>query len=112
MSAVNVENGMPGTRQKGDAQRLYVVTVPMGAIDAEKHRILHDVKGLRLQCRDGTAFRFAFEQGKVGSANPAEPYHTVLANSHVLIKNLDVKELHLYLACGGADKVAEVIVWK
>jgi len=98
--------------KKGDAQRLYVVTVPMGGTDEEQHRILHDIKGLRLQCRDGTAFRFAFEQGKVGSDTPAEPYHTVLANSHVLIKNLDVKELHLYLACGSADKVAEVIVWK
>ena len=111
MSAEKVEKETPEGKQ-GDAQRLYVVTVPMGAQDTEKHRILHNVKGLRLQCRDGTAFRFAFEQGNVGTANPTEPYHTVLANGHVLIKNLDVEELHLYLACGTADKVAEVIVWK
>ena len=98
--------------QKTEAGRLYVVTVHMGGADTERHRILHNVKGLRLQCRDGTAFRFAFEQGKVGGANPTEPYHTVLANSHVLIRNPDVQELHLYVACGSADKVAEIIVWE
>lgn len=98
--------------QKSDAQRLYVVTVPMGAANTEHHIVLTDVKGFRLQCRSGKTFRFAFEMGKVGSSTPAEPYYTVPTDGHIEIKNLDVEELYLYLACGNAGEIAEIIVWK
>jgi len=94
------------------AEKVYIVTIPMPTADKEYHRIIHDVKGIRLQCRDGTAFRFAFEQDKVASATPNEPYHTVLANGHVTLRGLNVEELHLYLACGVGAKVAEIIVWE
>lgn len=67
------------------------------------------VKKFTLHCRDGTAFRLAFETGKV--ALPTEPYFTVLANVAYNEDNLDVEELHIYFACAAATKVIEIIAW-
>lgn len=113
MSAENVEESTPKTEElKGNkgASRLYIVTKKMPAADTECKLILRKVKGFRIKCRDGTAFRFAFEQGKVGTATPAEPYYTILANGSVSVRNIDVEELYVYVACGSTGKVVELIV--
>jgi len=70
-----------------------------------------DVHGFRIQCRDGTTFRFAFEKDKVATATPSNPYFTVPTNGHVLIKNINVEELRIYMAEGTGGKVAEIISW-
>lgn len=92
------------------ASRIYIVTKTMAAANTEYHLELKKVKGFRIKCRDGTAFRFAFEKDKVGTAAPSEPYYSVLANNSVPVRNIDVEELHIYMACGGTGKVAELIV--
>lgn len=90
------------------AKRLYIVTKKMPSADKEYDLILKNVKNFRIQCRDGTALRFAFEQGKVAAGH--EPYYTVLANGNVPVRNVNIEELKVYVACGSANKVAEFIV--
>lgn len=92
------------------ASRIYIVMKKMATANEEYHLELKNARGFRIQCRDGTAFRFAFEKDKVGTAAPSEPYYTVLANSHVTVRNIEVEDLHVYMACGGTGKVAELIV--
>lgn len=93
------------------ATKAAILNIPLETTDKEYHRQLpKNLKGLRLQCQDGTTFRYAFESGKVGTAAPSPPYGTVLANGHIEIRNLNIEELHLYVA-GTAAKVVEVLVW-
>lgn len=91
------------------AKRVYIVTKKIPDADKECDLILRNIKGFRIQCRDGTALRFAFEQGKVAGAH--EPHYTVLANGNVPVENINVEELTVYVACGSGGKVAEFIVW-
>lgn len=65
-----------------------------------------------LQTRDGTAFRIAFVTEKV--ATPTEPYLTIREggayNSPDGIQ-VGSSALRVYLGCGTAAKVAEIITW-
>lgn len=108
-----MERDMEETKKVENQQstKLGIANITMTAGDQEyPYQFPEDVRGFRMQCRDGTTFRFAFEDGKVGTANPSPPYHTVLANGHVIIRNIAIKELHLYVA-GTAGKVVEIISW-
>ncbi len=97
--------------QKVDASRIYIVNVTCHADDQEHHLVLYNVKGLRMQSRIGETFRYAFEPNKVGTATPVDPYATSLAGVIVPIENIDIDELHLFLAGVAADTI-EVMVWK
>lgn len=66
-------------------------------------------KRLQVATADGTAFRLAFETGKV--ATPTAPYFTVPTNLMLDLEvYLDQGET-LYVGCGSASKVAQVIAW-
>lgn len=71
-----------------------------------------NLRGFRMQCRDGTTFRYSFLRGKVGTAAPSEPYATVLANGHLQPNNLNLEEKTIiYMAEGTGGKVVEFIMW-
>ncbi len=76
----------------------YSLTIPAGT------------KKLQLATADGTAFRVAFEANKV--ASPTAPYFTVPANTMLDLTDVyfDSAET-LYVACGSASKVAQVLAW-
>jgi len=58
-----------------------------------------------------TAFRFAFERGRV--AEPKEPYFTVPAATPYWEDQLDADEIFkIYVACGTAAKTVELIAWR
>jgi|GEM_PF-7075697 len=97
--------------KKADATHLYIVNVTCREDDLEHHLILYNVKGFRMQSRIGETFRYAFEPNKVGTATPADPYATSVAGVIVPIKNIEIDELHLFLAGVAADTI-EVLVWK
>lgn len=98
-------------RLGGKATKVTILNITLLATDTEHHRQLpENIRGFRLQCRDGTTFRFAFESGKVGTVAPSPPYFTCLANKYIKVKGLNVKELHLYVS-GTIAKVIEIIVW-
>jgi hypothetical protein len=65
----------------------------------------------RFSCktRDGTAFRVAFETGKV--ATPTQPYGTVPPNWEYYETDLRASAT-LYFACGVAGKIVEITVWR
>jgi len=87
-----------------------IVNVTMTNANQEyRYQFPKGVKKFLLHCRDGTAFRLAFSRGKV--AGPTEPYFSVLANVAYNEDNLNVEELHIYLACGVGAKVIEIIAW-
>ena len=97
---------------KEPATKVSIANIVMTTQNTEySYQFPEDVKGFRMQCRDGTAFRFAFEMDKVGTANPSPPYHTVLANGYIEIREVRIEELHLYVACGTANKTVELISW-
>lgn len=64
--------------------------------------------------RDESAFRLAFEPGKV--AGSVEPFFTVLANTRYwedLIQAIDVKEkaVTLYFATAALGSIIELVAW-
>lgn len=92
------------------SRRPAIRNITMAVANTEyRYQFPKSVKKFTLHCRDGTAFRLAFQRGKV--ALPTEPYFTVLANVAYNEDNLDVEELHIYFACGAAAKVIEIIAW-
>lgn len=69
-------------------------------------------KKFLMHCRDGTAFRIAFETGKV--ATPTEPYFSVPTNQAYYEDFLEAASLTLYFACAGGagiNKSMEIIAW-
>jgi len=87
-----------------------IYNVTMTNADQEYSQVLPaGTKKLAFHCRDGTAFRFAFETGKV--AAPTAPYFTVRANAAVSEDHINAAALTLYFACGAAGKVVELVAW-
>lgn len=95
-------------RAKPTKPVIYNIDMPLK--DTEyKWMLPRHTKGFKIQCRDGTAFRFSFEMGKVASASP--PYWTVMANGSYQTRNIDADGLILYVACGSDAKVVDCIAW-
>lgn len=94
------------------ATKIAVINIEAPVANQEYHRQLpENLKGFYIQERGGSIFRFAFEPGKVGSATPSPPYYSVPINGFVLLDDLDIAELHLYVAGAVANRVAELVVW-
>ena len=66
-------------------------------------------KKFTLQCRGNYDIRFAFTSGKV--ATPTAPYATIKAGMNYYEDNLNLSNKTIYVACGTAGQVAELIVW-
>ena len=80
------------------------------SVDTEYSQALPDhTKKLTFQCRTAFDVRFAFETGKV--ATPTAPYGTIKANGAYDEKDLDLVSKTLYLGCGSAGKVVEIVVY-
>lgn len=85
-------------------------TVTMTLADTEYSQALPaNTKQITISCSDGTAFRFAFATGKV--ATPTEPYQICQANQTLNFANLNLSSKTLYLGCGSAAKVVNIIAW-
>ena len=85
----------------------YVVAITLA--DTEYSQALTNIKKFRIHTRDFTAFRLAYETGKV--ATPTDPYETVPAGSEKYEDSLNIASLTLYFASASAGKTAEVEVW-
>jgi len=59
--------------------------------------------------RNGNAFRWAFEPGRV--ATPTEPYETVLANVNYWEQDLYLVDVTVYLAAPVLGRVIEIVAW-
>ena len=70
--------------------------------------LLANTKKFRIHLRDFTAFRLAYETGKV--ATPIDPYETIPAGSEKYEDNLNIANLTLYFASAAAGKTAEIEV--
>lgn len=85
--------------------------VTMTLADTQYSQVLPaGLKRVQLRCIDGTAMRYAYATGTV--AAPTAPYHVLPANG-VYWDELDgqATQLTLYVACGSAGKVAEILAW-
>ena len=104
IKALELETMPPATKPS-------IANIEMPSADTEYlHMLPKGCKKFLLHCRDGTAFRLAFKRGKV--ATPTQPYFTMKANTSYSEDNLDVEEdTWLYLACGTASKVIEIVQW-
>lgn len=86
-----------------------IFNVTMANANTEYSQALpSDTRRFSIKTRDGTAFRLAFETGKV--ATPTAPYLTIPANSEYYEDDLRTGGT-LYFACGTAGKVVEIIAW-
>jgi len=83
--------------------------VAMTLADTEYSQALTNVKKFRIHTRDFTAFRLAYDTGKV--ATPIDPYETVPASSEKYEDSLNIANLTLYFASAVAGKTAEVEAW-
>jgi hypothetical protein len=92
-------------------QRPVVINVEMPKANAEySQRLPKDTRKFTLQCRDGTAFRFAFESGHV--AQSQDPFYSVLANGSYTVDNILVlPREEIFVACSSAGKIIELICW-
>jgi hypothetical protein len=87
-----------------------VYNVTLTDNSTEYSQLLPDgTRELYFQCRDGTAFRYAFVTGKV--AGSTEPYMTCLSNGSANYTAL-TDNLTLYLAGETSGKVIEIICWE
>lgn len=68
-----------------------------------------NTKQFSVHLRDMSAFRLAYETGKV--ATPTEPYETVPAGSEKYVENIEPASLILYIAAPAGTKVAEIEAW-
>lgn len=74
------------------------------------HLLPKGCKRFLVHCRDGTAFRMAFQKDKVAGSNP--PYLTIVANQVYWEDNLNLEEdTFLYFACGSTSKCIEIVQW-
>ena len=93
--------------------RPVVFTLPLTTANTEYKYVIPDgTVAFEIHTQDGTAWRFAFETGKIGSAAPSKPYYTVAANDALKERGLNTKNLTIYVACGSSSKVLEGICWK
>lgn len=68
-----------------------------------------NTKQFSVHLRDMSAFRIAYETGKV--ATPTDLYETVPAGSEKYIENIEPSSLTLYIAAPAGTKVAEIEAW-
>lgn len=88
------------------------IVVMTTANEEYEFRFPKNLSGFRMQCRDGTTFRYSFFRNKVGTAAPSEPYATVLANGNLQLRNLNLeKEIMIYFTEGTGGKIVEFILW-
>ena len=105
-----VAGGELTIKDKATATTPAIYNVTMTNANTEYSQALSsNTKRFSIKTRDGTAFRVAFETGKV--ATPTEPYETVPANSEYYEDALTVDSLTLYFACGTAAKIVEIVCW-
>ncbi|MGI2335742.1 MAG: hypothetical protein ACRKGH_03750 [Dehalogenimonas sp.] len=84
--------------------------VEMTLADTEYSQALgSQVKRFEIKTRDGSAFRLAFQTGKV--ATPTNPYLTVPANSSYSEDGLNCAST-IYFASGDAGKIIEIVTWE
>lgn len=97
---------------KRDAKKPKIIKKTMTDADTEYEIALPaKTKKFSMQCREGTAFRLAFEKGRV--EEPKEPYATVHTGTPYYEDNLDLDQIFImYVACGTAGKTIEVIAWR
>ena len=67
-----------------------------------------NAKKFLIHTRDGTAFRIAFEAGKV--AAPTAPYFSILLNDSYYEDNIKATPT-LYFGCASEGKIVEIIAW-
>lgn len=68
-----------------------------------------NTKGFSLQCLTDYDIRFAFETGHV--AGPVAPYALVRAGMNYYMSGLNLAAVTVFVACGNAAQVAEIIAW-
>lgn len=94
---------------QGKTPSLYTITVT--SQDTEySQAITGQVKAIRVQCRDATDIRVAFQTGKV--ATPTDPYHTVKSGTVLYMDRLFWNNPTIYVAAGSGSKKVEVLVWQ
>lgn len=69
-----------------------------------------NTKKITIQTRDGTAFRLAFETGKV--ATPTAPYYSIKVGDVYYDDQIHIGAITIYFACSIAGKVIEMIAWR
>ena len=86
-----------------------IFNVTMTAANTEYSQALPaNTKRFLIQTRDQSAFRLAFESGRV--AAPTEPYLTVTTQPYPE-EDIKPSQLTLYFASGSTGKVVEIIAW-
>ena len=87
-----------------------IYNVTMANADTEYSQALPDsTKKFLIHTRDGTAFRLAFETGKV--ATPTAPYFTIPTGASYNEDLIQPSSLTLYFGCASAGKIVEIIAW-
>ena len=85
--------------------KIYNVLIPEA--DHEYPQALSTgTKKLQIATRDRSAFRLAWETGKVGA--PTNPYETIAAGEVYFEDNLNLTGVTVYLACPVGSKVIEI----
>jgi len=98
---------------KRDARKPRIINKTMTLADTEYKIALPDkTKKFTMNMRENdTAFRIAFEKGRV--AEPKGEYFTVPAETPYWEDILDLdQKFVIYVACASAGKTIEVIAWK
>lgn len=97
--------------ETGKAEKLAIINVGMPSANTEyRWQFPKGCKGFAMQCRDGTAVRFATRKDIVAKPNPG--YATLKADASFDDTDLDIQSENqvLYFACGSANKVVEIVV--
>jgi len=101
---------MKQTGVPAPATKPTIYNVTMTLADTEYSQALPaKTKKFTIHTRDGTAFRLAYETGKV--ATPTEPYFSIPASAIKSEDNLTTA-VTLYFACAAAAKVIEIEAWQ
>ena len=95
-------------RSIGRIPTIYNVTLTLANTEYSQALNL-GTKKFMISERNGNAFRWAFETGRV--ATPTEPYETVLSNQMYWEDHVNLVNVTVYLAAPIAGRVIEIIVW-
>ena len=92
------------------AQTPYIYNVTLTLANTEYSQALpRGTKKFTISERNGNAFRWAFEPGRV--ATPTEPYQTVLANQVYFEDHVNLVGVTVYLAAPVLGRVIEIVAW-
>lgn len=115
MKGIEVEETETGkfslwTVKKNVGKTPTIYNITLTSANTEYPQALPDhTKKLTFQCRTANDIRFAFVAGKV--ATPTAPYGTIKSDGAYDEKDLDLVSKTLYLACGSAGKVVEIVCY-